>query len=369
MSLRDTEKALVWIIRAGVYIIPFLVLIISGSTFFPFITAKNIFFRIIVEFITAAWIGLLVINRERYWPKWNIVSMIFSAFIIAVFLSAIFGVDFAHSMWSNFERMEGLVMYFHLAMLFFVLAGTFQSRADWYIIFGVSIAVSFFAALYGLLEFLGAVTSYSDGSRIISTLGNPLYVALYLTFHIFLILYFWFKTNFLWLKWVLSGLFIFEIAVFFLTGSRGAFLGIVAGFGLFFLLWILFGMSGAKRRAIFASLLLLIVLLPFVFISLKNTELIKGSKVFGRFANISLSDNTVQSRFTIWKMALRSFTERPILGWGPGNFIVPYAKYYDPKMFGNEPWFDRTHNMPLEWLTSGGLIVFLLYLALMGSMV
>ena len=105
------------------------------------------------------------------------------------------------------------------------------------------------------MEFLGAVTSYSDGSRIISTLGNPLYVALYLTFHIFLILYFWFKTNFLWLKWVLSGLFIFEIAVFFLTGSRGAFLGIVAGFGLFFLLWILFGMSGAKRRAIFASLL------------------------------------------------------------------------------------------------------------------
>src|SRR3989338_7721987 len=130
MSLRDIEKVLVWIIRAGIYIIPFLVLVISGSTFFPFITAKNIFFRVIVEFITAAWIGLLVVNRERYWPKWNILSMIFSAFIGAVFLSAVFGVDFANSMWSNFERMEGLAMYFHLAMLFFVLAGTTQSRLD-----------------------------------------------------------------------------------------------------------------------------------------------------------------------------------------------------------------------------------------------
>ncbi|TSC73953.1 MAG: Uncharacterized protein G01um101444_420 [Parcubacteria group bacterium Gr01-1014_44] len=368
MSLRDIEKILVWVIKAGVYTIPFLVLIISGTTFFPFITAKNIFFRIIVEFITAAWIGLLCINRERYWPKWNILSMIFSAFIAAVFLSAAFGVDFANSMWSNFERMEGLAMYFHLAALFFVLSGTFQARFDWFIIFGISIAVSFFVAFYGLLEFLGAVTAYSDGTRIISTLGNPLYVAAYLTFHIFLILFFWFKTNILWLKWLLSALFIFEIVVFFMTGSRGAFLGIIAGFGLFFLLWTIFGIRDIKRRAIFGAVMIFLVLVPFIFISLKDTEFIKGNRVLGRFANISLADNTVQARFTIWKMAIRSFTEHPILGWGPGNFIIPYAKYYDPKMFGNEAWFDRTHNMPLEWLTSGGLSVFLLYLALMGLM-
>lgn len=369
MSLRDTEKILVWLIRAGVYLIPFLVLIISGTTFFPFITAKNIFFRVIVEFITAAWVGLLVINRERYWPKWNPVSMILAAFFAAVFLSAVFGVDFMHSMWSNFERMEGLVMYFHLAMLFFVLTGVFQSRAEWFVIFGVSIAASFFAALYGLLEYAGAVTSYSDGTRIISTLGNPLYVAAYLTFHLFLILYFWFKTNLAWLKWLLAGLFVFEIIIFFMTGSRGAFLGIIAGFGLFFILWALFGVRDIKKRAALGAVILFLAILPFIFISLKNTEFIKESRFLGRFANISLTDNTVQSRFTIWKMAVRSFTERPILGWGPGNFIIPYAKYYNPKMFGNEPWFDRTHNMPLEWLTSGGLAVFLLYLALMGAMV
>lgn len=369
MSLRDTEKILVWIIRAGVYIIPFLVLVISGTTFFPFITAKNIFFRVIVEIITAAWVGLLVINRERYWPRWNIVSMIFAAFIAAVFLSAAFGVDFSHSMWSNFERMEGLVMYFHLAMLFFVLSGVFRARAEWFVIFGVSIAASFFVALYGLLEYFGAVTSYSDGTRIISTLGNPLYVAAYLTFHLFLILYFWFKTNLAWLKWLLAGLFIFEIIIFFMTGSRGAFLGIIVGFGLFFALWTIFGVRDLKKRAVFGSFIILLVLIPFIFVLFKDTEFIKGSRVLGRFANISLEDNTVQARFTIWKMAIRSFTERPILGWGPGNFIIPYAKYYDPKMFGNEPWFDRTHNMPLEWLTSGGLSVFLLYIALMGSMV
>lgn len=369
MSLRDTEKVLVWIIRAGVYIIPFLVLVISGTTFFPFITAKNIFFRVIVEFITAAWVGLLVINRERYWPKWNPVSMILSAFFAVVLMSAAFGVDFTHSMWSNFERMEGLVMYFHLAMFFFVLSGVFRSKAEWFVIFGVSITASFFVAFYGLLEYFGAVTSYSDGTRIISTLGNPLYVAAYLTFHLFLILYFWFRANMAWLKWLLAGLFVFEIVIFFMTGSRGAFLGIIAGFGTFFVLWTLFGVRDLKKRMVFGSFIILLILIPFIFISLRDTEFIKGSRILGRFANISLSDNTVQARFTIWKMAIRSFTERPILGWGPGNFIIPYAKYYNPKMFGNEPWFDRTHNMPLEWLTSGGLSVFLLYLALMGSMV
>lgn len=369
MSLKDTEKVLVWMVRVGVYIIPFLVLVISGTTFFPFITAKNIFFRVTVEFIAAAWVGLLVINRERYWPKWNPISMIFSAFFAAVFLSAAFGVDFTHSMWSNFERMEGLVMYFHLVMFFFVLSGVFQSRAEWFAIFGVSITASFFVAFYGLLEYVGAVTSYSDGTRIIATLGNPLYVAAYLTFHLFLILYFWFKTNLAWLKWLLTGLFIFEIVIFFMTGSRGAFLGIIAGFGLFFVLWAFFGVRDLKKRLVFGSFIILLVLTPFIFISLKDTEFIKGSRILGRFGNISFSDNTVQARFIIWGMALKSFTERPILGWGPGNFIIPYAKYYNPKMFGNEPWFDRTHNMPLEWLTSGGLAVFLLYLALMGSLV
>ena len=37
-------------------------------------------------------------------------------------------------------------------------------------------------------------------------------------------------------------------------------------------------------------------------------------------------------------------------------------------MYGNEAWFDRTHNMPIEWLVSGGVLGFLAYLTLFVSL-
>jgi hypothetical protein len=53
--MKDIAKAVVY---AGLFATPFIVLIISNSLFFPFITGKNFTFRIIVEVIFAGWIIL-----------------------------------------------------------------------------------------------------------------------------------------------------------------------------------------------------------------------------------------------------------------------------------------------------------------------
>lgn len=57
-----------------------------------------------------------------------------------------------------------------------------------------------------------------------------------------------------------------------------------------------------------------------------------------------------------------------MLGWGQENFIIPYARHYNPSMFGNEPWFDRSHNMFLEWFVAGGVAGGILYIALFFSL-
>ncbi|PIR70229.1 MAG: hypothetical protein COU46_02540, partial [Candidatus Niyogibacteria bacterium CG10_big_fil_rev_8_21_14_0_10_42_19] len=373
MNTRRAETILIWTIKAGAYIMPFFLLVVAGNLFFPFITLKNFLFRITVEIMGAAWVGLLILDfsdhsgsargGKKYWPKWNVLSIIFFTFVSLLFISALLGANFDNSFWSNFERMEGVYMHLHLLLLFFILAGVFRSRKDWVILFGVSIAASVFLAFYGLLEFKGLVKTYSDGSRIISTLGNPLYVAAYLSFHIFLTIYLWFNTKTPVIKWIFGGVFVFETIIFFLTGSRGAFLGIIAGFGLVLLLSAI-NIKDLKYRVALSGGLVFVAMIPFLLIGARNLSFVRNNNVLTRFAGISLADNTVQARFTIWKMALTSFKERPVFGWGPGNFIIPYAKNYDIKMFGNEPWFDRTHNMPLEWLTSGGLTVFLAYLGI-----
>ena len=54
-NMKDIAKAVVY---SGIFLIPAVVLIISNSLFFPFITGKNFTFRIIVEIIFAAWIIL-----------------------------------------------------------------------------------------------------------------------------------------------------------------------------------------------------------------------------------------------------------------------------------------------------------------------
>lgn len=366
MPAKQLEKILFWIVRIGAFILPFTVLIISGSMLFPFITGKNFIFRILVEIMAAGWIGLLIFDFKKYWPRWNFVSISYAIFIGAMFISAVFGVDFATSFWSNFERMEGLVTHLHLLTLFFILAGTFRTKKEWFTLFGVSIAASLMVAFYGLLERTGEIISVADSTRIISTLGNPLYVAAYLSFHMFLGAYLWLQTKSKFLKWMLAVIIMFELGVFFLTEARGAFVGMLAGLGSISVLSF-FATKGIQKKITLGGILIIILLTPVLLNVFKHSSFIQNNDTLSRFASISLQAG--EARFNIWGMALESFKERPILGWGIGNFDVPFAKHYNPNMFGQEPWFDRVHNMPLEWLVTGGLVTFLAYLTFLGSLV
>ncbi|MDP2629396.1 MAG: O-antigen ligase family protein, partial [Candidatus Harrisonbacteria bacterium] len=69
-------------------------------------------------------------------------------------------------------------------------------------------------------------------------------------------------------------------------------------------------------------------------------------------------------RIWTWKSALAGVLERPWLGWGPENFAFAFDKYYNPNHFGLESFFDRTHNIFLEYLISGGILLLLAWLSL-----
>ena len=362
MSVVQVEKILYWIIRVGAYALPFTVLIIANSMFFPFISGKNFLFRIIVEIMTTAWVGLLIIHFRKYWPRWGLLTTAFAVFVLAIFISAVFGVHFSQSFWSNFERMDGVITQLHLLFLFLALSGVFKTRREWFSFFAASIIASVCVALYGFLEYFGFVNDIAESSRIISTLGNPLYVAAYLSFHIFLLVYLMTEVKSVLLKWLLYAVFCAELVAVFLTLGRGAFIGLIAG-GSIVLLAFLFTAENVKKRVVFASLMIVLLAMPVFFYMLRNAEFVKSSDIFLRFSNITLEAG--QARFIIWGMAFDAFKEKPLLGWGSDNFIVPFGKYYNPKAFGLEPWYDRTHNMPLEWLVAGGAVGFSAYVFLL----
>jgi tetratricopeptide (TPR) repeat protein len=82
-----------------------------------------------------------------------------------------------------------------------------------------------------------------------------------------------------------------------------------------------------------------------------------------RLATIT-NDGITIARFINVEMAIEGFKERPILGWGQENYAAVFDKYYDPRMYAQEQWFDRTHNIIFDWLIAGGLFGLLAYLGL-----
>jgi tetratricopeptide (TPR) repeat protein len=71
-----------------------------------------------------------------------------------------------------------------------------------------------------------------------------------------------------------------------------------------------------------------------------------------------------EARFLAWKIALQGTSDSLIFGLGHEGFRYAFAKYYDPKLYGREQWFDRAHNNYLDWLVQTGIIGLLAYLAL-----
>ncbi len=362
------ETALRGVIMTGIFVIPFVALLVVQTYFFPFITGKNFAFRFLAEIIFFSWL-LLVLFHKEYRPKktWILVSYV--SFVGVLILSTIFSLDPFKSFWSNFERMEGLVTHLHLFGYFLVLISVLKSEKTWTRLFNTSIGVSVLVSLYALGQLFGWVRLFQSSNRLESTLGNSAYLAAYLLFHIFLITYLLARGTVknIYLKIVYGVILIFEVGILLLTETRGAMIGLLAGVGIIAFLNVVWGTPKAKKyAAIFLSVL---VVLGGVFFISRDSSFVQDQRVLRRLSQISLADQGVQARFTIWNMGLKGAVERPVLGWGLENFSIVFNKYYEASLYDQEPWFDRAHNVFLDWLTSAGILGLLAYLALFASSV
>jgi len=363
MLENTTNKVLRWIIIVGIFLIPFIPLIVMPSMFFPFITGKNFIFRIIVEIVFAAWL-VLMYRDSLYRPKFSLVFASIGAFIIIIGLADIFGENPTKSIWSNFERMEGFVALLHLGMYALCAGTVFNTQKLWWWFAHTSIGVSVIISTYALSQFIGFVATH-QGSRLDATFGNASYLAVYMLFHIFLLAFLLVRHNgHVLARWVYGILIVIETLVLYHTATRGAILGLIGGTLLAAIIIVLFGKEYQRARKVSVGVLVLVILFIGAFFGVKNTGLVKESPVLSRFANISFEETTTQSRFIIWGMAFEGFKEHPVLGWGQENFNLIFNKFYKPILYKQEPWFDRAHNVFLDWLSAGGILGLLLYLSL-----
>lgn len=387
MSQRSVN-VIVQIVKYGLFLLPVTVLIVSGEfignikgdlgnfiaailmpgvgdMFFPFITGKNFFFRIVIEVLFALWIFAAVFDK-KYRPNFSPIFWALLATIIVLTLATIFGVNPYRSFWSNYERMEGLFGHLHLFLYFLIAISVLKTERDWKWLFHASIFVSILVGLYSVWQLMGRLEIHQGGDRIDATLGNATYLAVYMLFHVFLVLYYFLVAKSSGWKLFYASLFVFYVFLLYQTATRGAILGFLGGVLLFGILVAV--LSKEKIYRVFAFFAVgVVVFAVFGFYLLRNTTFVSQSQTLSRFRNISFEETTTQSRFILAKMSWRAFLERPILGWGPENFNVVFSKYYDPRLWRQEPWFDRAHNVVLDWLTSGGILGLTAYLGIFGS--
>jgi len=356
-----------WVVFAGFIVIPCIPFIVMGkSTFFPYIVGKNFAFRVIVEVMFSAWLVLVYID-PAYRPKKSYLLGAFGTLLFVVTLSAIFGENPTKSFWSNFERMEGVVTYFHLFAYFVVASTVLTVRNLWRSFLQFNLGVSLIMGIYALSQISGQAV----GFRASGTLGNSSYLGIYAFFNIFLAVFFIGGENINTYKWKIRAITyaliaILQTYVLYHTGTRGAILGLIVAVGISAILVAIFEKEKKAFRVWAIGGLITLVALVGIFVSVRNTSFVKETPLLARFSEISISTLPTNARFMIWNMAYQGFREHPLLGWGMENFNYVFNKYYDPNMWGQEQWFDRAHNVFFDWLIAGGIFALLAYLSLFG---
>ena len=295
----NIDKYIPGIIFFGLSLILFMPLVVSPETVFPYVVGKSLWFKGIIYFISGLYLILLTSNKS-YLPDKNFLVLIFSIFVLIQALAALAGSSPVNSFWSNWERMEGVTDYFHWLLLIIVSSSVLRKEKSWIKLLKINVFAGFSVSLLGLLEFFDLVIpilfgldifpsvvnpeqSYTLGERVESTIGNPAYLASYLSiisFMSFGLIIREFQTNyiesikktylnfnlnsklFIWIS--ISGL-VVSIWTIFNSGSRGSLIGIFIG--LFFAISILVYKREDLRRylygalALFGSLVIVFILL------------------------------------------------------------------------------------------------------------
>lgn len=356
------EKILIWILRVGLVLTLFLPLITKWNYFFPFIVPRAVYFQTLTAFLLIPCVALLLFCPHSR-PKWSWISKSILLYFVIAAIATVTSVDPGKSFIGTIERSLGYYHLLHFGIVFLAAIMALRNARHWHIFFSIMVAISFIPAghyLWGILQ-------NSEQIRTSSIMGNPTFLAAYLTFHIFFAGYLITQTQQKIWKVLLAIIIAFEVGVTLATGVRGAFIGLSAA-----TLYLIVHFAWTKkiwRMPLIGFFLILAATYVLIFIN-RDSDLLRKNYIVQRTTNFSLQDATIRARFAMWRMAWSGFKENPILGWGRENYSIVFNTHFDPSFNQagvGEGWEDRTHNVFLDELVHGGILGLLTYLAILLS--
>lgn len=394
-----SQKTYLTILKSGIYLSFFCVFFVFKNLLFPYITSKQIPFNILIEILFIFWLAF-IIKYPIYRPKKSLITFGLLGFFAVLFISCFTGVDFNLSFWGDIERMLGVFHLLHFLAYYFIIITVFREWKDWRNLLIVSVSAAFILCFYGLANNIAY-----------STVGNTAYVSGYAIFNIFFALILIVRRiassksreNNWWIIGLYSIAIITMLAMFKLTHTRGAYVGLGLGVLIMFLLFIFLNkskkinsvrnsrvelnhaendinhnsavlklrgfFSNSVKIYSFSAIAVLAILVSLVF-TYPQSSIVQNSSILNTMTQISSKAVTFQTRVISWKAALKDFKNHPILGTGHGNYAITFDKHFDPSFYNytrSETYFDRAHNNVVDIASTTGALGLLAYLFILGA--
>ena len=397
--------ALLWLVRLGVMLVLVIPLVVTPGTLFPFVVGKALLARTVIEVTFALWL-ILIIYRPEYRPprSWVLIALV--VWLAVSLLAGVAGVSFTRSLWSTYERMQGIADLAHWVGYILVAGSVFRTLADWRSLFTVNLAVCAVASALGLGQHYGLFESpiLAGSQRIASTLGNATYLGAYTSISALAGLgLLWhsftpraaapggaapaqprnrsrarrrqrrsggreFRFNYLpWLRGFWGLAILCSGWAMWLTGTRGAVVGLAVAIIVFAVGYLVWGAMPRVRRVcwgllgvIIAATVLLIVAAG---LDIGYNPNLATRTMTQRLVAIGPDDLSVQGRIASVRAGFDAWQDRPLLGWGPENFLIAWGRHVVP-VPGFYDRFDQAHSKIVEALTTTGAVGLVSYLSI-----
>lgn len=306
-----------------------------------------------------------IMTEKNFNTKFHIEDKILFIYCYILGISTLFSVNFFQSLLGKPYRYEGFFTMLCYCFIFFIASKKYCfSRKHLYFLFTSAALISF----YAILQYLGYNIIKVDPIRskwikyAYSTIGNPNFLASYLTLILPLSLF-----CYLYLKKVIY--LIFSCVFYFtllLTKTRSAWLGTILSV-ICLACFVIKSKTGVK------NLILAIIFMTAITFSL---NFYSNKEVEKRFVSIfkdakkvvsspSGSEYPGSTRMLIWKRAVRLIPERPFLGYGPDTFDIAFMGRFrvDVNKYIGKIIIDKAHNEYLQIAVATGIPSLIAYLS------
>ena len=381
-------------ILAGIVLVLLTPFVVTPDTVYPFVVGKALWSRVVIEIVCVLWVALALVN-PAYRPPRSALLILFAAGLVTSLVAGVFGVSLQRSLWSSYERMQGVVDLGHWVAFAVVLVSVLRTGRDWRALLGVNLAAGAGFALIVIarhhdvdVPFYGGLPE-REALRPAGPFGNPLYLGAYMVVNMMVALGLaarsWLRAArevevppsdgkrlaVLVLRWARGLGWAVVAALHFrgvgLAGSMGSFVGLAAGIG-FVVLAAAFLVRG-RWRVVFAAPVVVTALAAAAVTGIHVADPDGAAARWTRTVpmrlhpKLDLQFPSVQSRLAAWEAAAEGFAERPLLGWGPENFDAVFGRFASGYGATMEP-HDRAHGKVFEVAATSGVIGLAAWLAL-----